>query len=164
MKRKEYFYFIRDIPYRTPIKFEKNNYSCHGKHTILKKLLEKTKAEVRFRICEFYWDDFNIIPGDIKKISHSDKGIHVYLQVKNKHGWVNLDATLDNALSPHFLVNEWDGQCNTMICVRPRLIYSPEKSLEIYNNYDYGKDLEFNHDFYKALNSFFESIRVKNQA
>lgn len=163
MKRVEYFKFVRDIPYRMPSKLERNNYACHGKHTVLKKLLETTKAEVRYRICEFYWDDFRIIPENIMRIPHKKDGIHVYLEMKHKDKWIILDATLDKALEPELPANDWDGKHNTRICVKTRNIYTPEQSIELYKNYDYLKDLQTNQEFYKALNQFFESIREKNR-
>lgn len=163
-KRVEYFKSIRDIPYRIPLAREEPDYCCNGKHRMLKKFLERIGMDVRLRICDMLWSDFDILPKDTMDVPHEDEGRHLYLEVKIYGRWKVLDATIDRGLESILPVNEWDGKRHTRLCVTPRKIYSPEESLYIANEeYDFEKDREINGQFYKELNEWFESIRKKNK-
>lgn len=159
------FKFIRDIPYRIPLSRDEPNHCCEGKHTALYTLLEKTGLEVRPRICDTLWSDFDILPKEIQNIPHENEGRHLYLEVKIDGKWHPIDASLDKGLESVISVLEWDGKTSTGICVKPRHIYSPQESL--YGFYtelsakDFRRDMRKNGKFYKAINDWFETIRKR---
>ena len=62
-----------------------------------------------------------------------------------------------------FYINEWYGNSDTKIAVKPIKIFSPQKSLEIVNNQDNDlitKDLKINGKFYKGFNEWLEKNRI----
>ena len=162
-KRVEYFNLVRDIPYRIPTKFAEKNYSCAGKHKMLKELFEKIGLNVRPRICETKWSLIKQIPENILKISRDDETLHLYLEVVIDDEWKTIDASLDSKLENVFEINKWYGKSDTLICFPPTKIYSPEKSLEVFNSKfdkeDYLKKLEKNYEFYTEFNKWLENIR-----
>lgn len=166
MKRIDYFRYVRDIPFKLHTDFEEVDYSCYGKHKILKKLLESTGLKVRPRVCENLWSDFTLLPNEIMEIPHEDEINHVYLEVKIKNKWYPIDASLDKALEPVIPVTEWDGKKGTSICVNPTALYHPEDTLYIFEEKEdfrlFKKFMKKNEGFYRAINQWFENIRKKD--
>jgi len=162
MKRVDYFNWVRDIPYNIPLTPEEPDHCCLGKHQILEKLLKGAGLEVRPRICESDWDSLSI-PKEILKIPHQSEVYHVYLEVKLRGKWCQIDASLDKGLSKSFPLIEWDGNTSTNLCITPKgKIFSPKESFEIYHdNTDNTPASEIK--FYSALNSWFREIRVGAQ-
>jgi hypothetical protein len=162
-RRVEYFNLVRDIPYRIPTKFAEKNYSCAGKHKMLKELFEKIGLNVRPRICETKWSLIKQIPKNILKISHDDETLHLYLEAFIDDEFKTIDASLESKLENVFEINKWDGKSDTLICFPPTKIYSPEKSLGIFNSKinekDYLERLENNYEFYTEFNSWLDTIR-----
>jgi hypothetical protein len=165
MKKKaiNYFYFIRDIPYKIPLSTKEIDCCCSGKHEALFVLLKSLGLQVRYRVCLFLWSNLNLSP-KLKKIPHENDCTHTYLEIKIKRGWKVLDATWDIGLRRILPVNEWDGKLDTKIAVQPIKIFSLEKSKKIIEDQSerlFRKDLKINGKFYKAFNAWLERARVK---
>lgn len=60
MKQIDYFYFVRDIPYKILISIKETDYCCSGKHEILFELLKSLGLKVRHRVCMFLWSSLNL--------------------------------------------------------------------------------------------------------
>lgn len=163
MNEVDYFYFVRDIPYKIPTSWEEPDYCCSGKHRILLDLLKSLGLQVRYRICLFLWSDLGF-PSKLEEISHDDDCTHTYLEIKIEGNWKVLDATWDIGLEEVFLVNEWDGKSGTKIAVKPIEIFSPMKSREIVEKQTkkaIEEDLKINGKFYEAFNEWLREIRRK---
>jgi hypothetical protein len=165
-KEIDYFYLIRDIPYRIPLYPGDEDDCCNGKHLRLYAHLKEIGLEARFRECTFYWNNLNL-PEKLLKIPHQEECEHIYLEFYNpkREMWLSLDATWDYPLRTVFPINEWDGESATQIAVYPIKMYSvketearlaqdKEKELEIFK-----KDIEISGQFYKAFNEWLEEIR-----
>ena len=164
MKKKaiNYFYFVRDIPYKIPTSIKETDYCCGGKHKILSDLLKSLGLQVRNRVCLFLWNSLDL-PSKFKKISYENDCTHTYLEIKTNNRWEVLDVTWDVGLARVFHINDWDGKSNTEIAVKPIKIFSPQKSEEILNNFEKKeniiKDLKMNGKFYEAFNNWLKEIR-----
>lgn len=156
------FQGVRDIPYRIPLSTEEEDRCCSGKAKKLKELLEQEELQVRYRVCEFKWSDFEKIPSSVSSVPHNDDSTHVYLEVLIDGTWVIVDPTWDKGLSGYFEVADWDGCTDTPIAVKPLAIYDIEKSQRIMveeSKKAIEKDLEINGKFYAAFNEWLDSIR-----
>ncbi len=91
MKQVDYFYFVRDIPYKIPTSIKETDYCCSGKHEILFDLLKSLGLQARYRICLFLWSSLNL-PPKLKKIPHENDCTHTYLEINIKGKWKILDA------------------------------------------------------------------------
>jgi hypothetical protein len=163
MKAVDYFYFVRDIPYKIPTSLKEADHCCSGKHEILFNLLKSSGLEVRYRVCVFLWSSFKL-PSILEKISYEKDSTHTYLEVKIKDKWETLDATWDIGLKKVFPINSWGGKSGTRIAVKPVEIFSPAKSTQIVKNQTkrvIEKDLKLNGKFYKAFNKWLDIIRKK---
>jgi hypothetical protein len=157
------FNSIRDIPYKIPLKWGEQDYCCSGKHIRLLSALLRNGYQARYRVCVFFWSDLNL-PKDLEKVSHDDDSTHVWVELFLNNKWVTVDATWDEGLKEIFTVNDWDGKSNTVIAVKPRKIFSPEKSAEIMadqNKEVIDRDLEKNGKFYEAFNNWLAEVRNK---
>lgn len=161
----DYFKFVRDIPYKISTTLDEPDYSCSGKHKILYQLLSSIKLKVRYRVCEFLWEDVNL-PKKVKKIPHENSCTHTYLEVfVPKRKWVVVDATWDKKLSKNFKINDWGGKNDTPIAVKTTKIYSPETSkkfVESESTKDIENDFKINGAFYEAINNWLEDIRTNS--
>ncbi len=157
MRRIEIFEEVRDTPYRFALTPSETNTSCVGKHKKLKRLLNRAGLEVRPRVCDSSWSTVDL-PEEIRRIPHVDQIYHVYLEVLTRGKWCSVDASLDKDLAPTFPVIEWDGYTSTRLCVPPSKVYSPKVSLDIFNE-TCDQDFDTEHDFYHALNVWFEGLR-----
>ncbi len=54
-KAREYFNYVRDIPYSIPSLYKEPDYCCVGKHKMLSDLLLSLGIKTRFIACEFLW-------------------------------------------------------------------------------------------------------------
>lgn len=161
----DYFNSARDAHYKIPTTLTEEDNCCSGKHKKLHQLLQSINVKVRYRVCEFLWEDVNL-PKEVEKIPHDDACTHTYLEVYNPHKekWVVVDATWDRGLSNVFKINEWDGENDTAIAVKPTKIYSPEESKRFVENEsvdDMKKDLGRNGKFYRAVNTWLETVRIE---
>lgn len=164
-KRIEFFNRVRDIPYKIPLSTSEPDYCCSGKHKILFDLLKSLDLKVRYRVCEFLWNQFDL-PEDVKNIPHEENCTHTYLEayIPENNKWIIVDATWDKGLSDKFMINEWDGMNDTKNAIQPSKIYSPEESekfVRTESKEDTEKDLEINGKFYDAFNKWLESLRRK---
>lgn len=163
MNKVDYFYFVRDIPYKIPTFLGEPDYCCSGKHRILLDLLRNLGLQVRYRVCLFLWSDLGLQPR-LERISHDDDCTHTYLEFKVGENWKVLDATWDVGLAKVFFVNEWNGKSKTKIAVKPIEVFSPMKSRDIVRKQTkkvIEEDLKINRKFYKAFNKWLEKIRTK---
>ena len=156
------FESVRDIPYRIPLSLEEEDNCCSGKHEKLLRILKERGYEVRYRVCVFLWSSLSL-PKDLKKISHSGKSSHIYLEIKLDGVWRILDATWDKGLKGLFHVSEWDGKSNTEIAVKPVKIFSAEETTKVVkmenDEISIKRDLEANGKFYEAFNKWLEKNR-----
>lgn len=158
----ESFKSVRDLPYRIPLTLNEKDVCCSGKHKMLKDLLEEDGFEVRYRVCSFLWSSVEL-PKEVANVAHDNQSTHVYLEVLIDGEWVVVDATWDLGIKNIFYVNEWDGESNTEIAVRPLEIFSPQKSADIMNHMNDEQildDLKVNGEFYKVFNNWLDEQRV----
>lgn len=125
------FQRVRDIPYgvigsRNPLKvLAANKGTCSGKHLLLAGLYRSMGLDVRDMVA------FHKYEGLPRKIQYPEKlrlllqrgdGIpdyHNFIKLSLKGTWVTLDATFEEDLKDHFVVNEWDGRSDTKLSVKP---------------------------------------------
>jgi len=156
------FESIRDIPYKIPLKWGEEDNCCSGKHKQLFDLLRKEGYQVRYRVCVFLWSSLNF-PSKLESIPHDDDCTHTYLEIKLKGAWKTLDATWDKQLNHLFIINNWDGESDTKIAVKPIKIFNPSKSVKIVSNQNEKKingDLKINGKFYNHFNKWLEQNRI----
>jgi ribosomal protein S18 acetylase RimI-like enzyme len=164
----EIFNQVRDIPYRIPLSLDETEGeyggSCLYKVELLKKLLEEKDLKCRYRVCSFLWSELNL-PEAVIKAQHNDNAEHVWLEVLIQNKWVILDPSWDIGLTRIFSINSWDGISDTKPAVKPIEIFDVDTSAAMMKFDDYEgelvKDLAVNSEFYKALNDYFETIRLK---
>ena len=164
----EIFNQVRDIPYRIPLYLDEpegeHGGSCLYKVEVLKKLLEAEGLECRYRIGTFLWSQLNL-PEEVMQAEHNDRGEHVWLEVCINNKWIILDPSWDIGLARIFSINSWDGISDTNIAVKPIEILDVSTSADIMNfdNYEeaFLEDLVINGEFYKALNTYLDQIRLK---
>jgi len=97
--------------------------TCAPKHALLARLCAELRLETRFVYVSFRFDD---MPGDfpleLRRLVHDGvvRG-HAALQLRRRHGWVDVDATFDRPLAAAgFVVTErWDGRTSMPLVVRP---------------------------------------------
>jgi hypothetical protein len=157
----EIFSQIRDIPYRIPLASQETDFSCTGKHKLLKSILEEAGFKVRWRVCTFKWSGIEL-PVEVSETRHDDDSSHAYLEVLIDDDWKTVDATWDAPLSQILPVSEWDGRSGTQVAVKPLSTYSPEKSADIIEGESadvIDKDLERNGELYAAFNDWLERER-----
>ncbi len=133
---------VRDIPYgtigsRDPVKvYRMNRGTCSGKHFLLKELYLALGVEVKDMICFHRYAELprNIdYPPELENLLDGHSGIpdyHNFIKVYVNNRWVTLDATFDKPLENYFVVNEWDGESDTELSVRPIRIWEVEDPLE----------------------------------
>jgi hypothetical protein len=168
-----YFAFVRDIPFRMPLSLGDPDYSCAGKHVILRTLLSSLGLKVRYALCRFSWNSLDISES-LKQIPHEDVN-HVYLEVYDEEHarWMSVDATWDKGLSSKLPVSEWDGRSDTMIAVKPIENLKPIETQEEFDEWldsppsmdewlslPLDSPSKVNGRFYEALNGWVESIRT----
>lgn len=170
----DYFTFVRDTPFRMPLSVGDPDYSCAGKHVVLRTLLSSLGLKVRYALCRFSWNSLDM-PESLKEIPHEDV-THVYLEVyyKEQTRWMSVDATWDKGLAPKLPVSEWDGRSDTIIAVKPieslkpiesqeefdKWLNSPPPSMDEWLSLPLDSPLKVNGKFYEALNKWVESIRT----
>jgi hypothetical protein len=164
----EIFNKVRDIPYRIPIALDeiegKYGGSCLYKVELLKNLLEEKGLKCRYRICSFFWSELSI-PEAVIQVEHNDNAEHVWLEVLIQNKWVILDPSWDIGLAKIFQINIWDGISDAKPAVKSIEIFDIDTSAAMMQFDDYEgelvKDLAINGEFYKELNNYFETIRLK---
>ncbi len=154
------FRTVRDIPYRIPLTSTQADYSCNGKTSLLKMVLEYKRVDVRPRFCEFRWSDMEHLPDDVRDVHHEEECGHVYLEVKIGSRWYVVDPTWDQRVHRVLPVNEWTGETKNMkIAVPPRRIYSPKDSLDVFLEEDTKPEEDPDVPFYAAFNEWLEEVR-----
>jgi len=112
----------------------------------------------------FLWSDLDL-PEDVREIPHKAVCVHRYLEAYNQeqNKWIVVDATWDKRLYPKFKINEWDGKSDTELAVKPVKIYDEIRSQELVEikPEQIIEDLKINGEFYKAVNKWLETIRLK---
>ena len=88
------FESVRDMPLKFPDNGKEDDFTCWGKHRILKSLLDSSDFETRCRICEFLWSEQKI-PKRILGIPHYDKDYHLFLEVKINNNWIQKPDVLN---------------------------------------------------------------------
>ncbi len=167
-KRKEFFRFIRDIPYKIALLEDEQDYCCSTKSTMLSALFEKNGLETRQIICKFDWRDTPLPPDILSLPYNPDDTTHQYFQVfiPETSKWVNCDPTWDVGLkSLGFKVAEWDGLSDTELAVNPTHIYSASESSNMINGIFQDRALisahmDFHRDYYYAINRWMASGRL----
>ena len=155
-KAREYFRFVRDIPYGLP------GYDCYAKNSVLRVLLESSSFKVRFAVCEFYWKDLKL-PQKILAVPHEEKCTHTFLEVKSGQKWLKVDATWDSGLKDVLEIANWDGKSDTLVAVPAIKFYSQEKSqkqviLEASEEF-LKRDWKANGKFYQAFSDWLAKRR-----
>ena len=145
------------MPLQFPDNGKEDDFTCWGKHRILKSLLDSNDFSTRFRVCEFLWSEQKI-PKRILGIPHYDKDYHLFLEVKIYNNWVIVDCTNDSKL-PDF--NKWDCKSNCKIAVKQKNILPVEEGDEIIakQKQRFMKYFEQNKNFYAAMNKWLDSER-----
>lgn len=153
---------VRDIPYKIPVSLKEEDFCCSGKAKSLKNILEKADYKVRYRVCSFSWTSMNL-PEKLLKVSHEEITTHVYLEIFVNNKWLIMDATWDPDLKSVFIVNQWNGQNNTIaVPVIERFsLKQSQKIMENENEEEILKDLKINGKFYQAFNNWLKEIRKK---
>ncbi len=157
LKAVNFFTQIRDIPFRLPeIPDDPKDASCWSKHLRLNGLYVQSGYKTRFRVCEFSWKDQKI-PEKIKLMDHAEVG-HLVLEINMYGKWTLLDCTNDPGLPVY---NEWDGESDCVIQNVHSRMLSPEKSIELVNDYENtGKQIiEMKSGFHRQLNRYFSRLR-----
>ncbi|MEA3429695.1 MAG: hypothetical protein U9R08_00320 [Nanoarchaeota archaeon] len=153
------FNSVRDLTYHCPESKDDVDHRCWGKHRILYDKLNKAGYKVRYRVCEFRWDELKI-PKNVSDKAPKELDVHLYLEIKLDNKWINLDCSNDPTLKKY---NEWDGKSDTELQVKCRKILSPKESAKIeeYDKTNYKKIIKKYHELYTALNKFLDKIRQK---
>ncbi len=157
MKTIEIFNSVRDLTYHCPESKKDVDHRCWGKHRILYDKLRKAGYQVRYRVCEFRWDELKI-PKEIFEKAPKELDFHLYLEIEQNGSWVILDCSNDKTLGKY---NKWDGKSDTELQVKCKKVLSPEESAKIerYDRENYDKILKDYHELYVALNKFVDKIR-----
>lgn len=155
----EIFNSVRDVPYHCSESKKDVDYSCWGKHRLLYDKLKRAGYTVRYRVCEFRWDELKF-PKEISKKAPKKTDFHLYLEIELDGKWIILDCSNDKALGRY---NEWDGKSDTEFQVKCKRILSPEESAKIEksNRENYDKTLEEYHELCVAINKFLDKIRKR---
>lgn len=158
------FNSIRDIPYRLPVtkkELKEQDYTCMGKNKMLFDAF-KDYYPVRFRFCEFFWNEQNL-PHDIfAKFNKELKDHHCYLELFLNNRWITLDASIDSGVKAIINVNEWDGENDTSISIHYRRIIPyncPQHQQIEQEKFDIEKrwnDIKNNCEFCKEVNHLYE--------
>jgi hypothetical protein len=133
------------------------DYRCWGKNRVLYDKIKKAGFDVRFKVCDFNWNEQRF-PPEIISLAPSKQDKHLFLEINLKNKWIVLDASNDSKL-PSF--NKWDGNSDCKIEVKYSNILSPEESviLEKQERKQFKETFEKNKEFYKAINIFLGKIR-----
>jgi hypothetical protein len=122
---------VRDIPYgvidsRDPLKvLAANKGTCSGKHLLLAGLYRSMGLLVKDMVAFHKYQDLprkTRYPDKLKLLLQRGNGVpdyHNFITLSLKGTWVTLDATFEEDLKDHFVVNEWDGRGDTKLSVRP---------------------------------------------
>jgi hypothetical protein len=160
------FNLVRDIPYNIPLKNSDIGYACHGKSVLLYDLLRTYGYTVRFRACNFRWDE-NIRNESITRLIKKNDAQHTYVEIKVKNNWCVLDASFDTGLKKRLPVNYWDGKTDTKLQVKQYKILTVKESDKILKTVrDPILDVKMhkkNYELYKMLNSIYTNIRAKSK-
>lgn len=159
MKAIDIFNSVRDITYHCPESRSDVDHRCWGKHRILFDKLKKAGYNVRYRVCEFRWDELDI-PKEISDKAPKELDFHLYLEIELDKRWIILDCSNDKALGRY---NEWDGISDTKLQVKCKKTLSFEDSAKIeeHDKKTYDKILKDYHELFVALNSFLKKVRKK---
>ncbi|HLC84968.1 MAG TPA: hypothetical protein VJH22_04200 [Candidatus Nanoarchaeia archaeon] len=151
------FNSVRDLPYHCPESKDDHDHRCWGKHRILFKKLKELGCHVRYRVCEFSWDDLRL-PKEIVKLSPKKLDYHLYVEVQLDGKWIALDCSDDSGLPSY---TNWDGKSDTELAVKCRRVLSPEESatIEEFDRKNYASIIAEYHDLYTAINKFLNKIR-----
>ena len=158
----EYFKFVRDIPYKKPLSVHEPDYTCRGKHIVLKALLSSLGLKVRYAFCEWRWSSLDL-PKPLKALPHEDRVGHVYLEVYNKQQkrWMIVDATWDKKLGSKLPISEWDGKNDTVIAVKPtKMLRKKADNLERRSEARWKEPMKAEGQFVEAFNRWLEGIRA----
>lgn len=118
------FEYVRDIPYaysnNTPEEVVVQRIGdCRGKSRLLAELLETQGIQARFVVAQYKLMPF---PDEVRFIP-SQLDYHHVTEFCIGEKWVLVDPTYDPALNAlGFVINEWDGETETDMCVRPLAI------------------------------------------
>lgn len=158
----EYFRFVRDIPFRIPVSTIEPDFTCVGKHVVLRTLLSSLGFKVRYAFCEWLWSNLDL-PESLKTIPHDDRIGHVYLEVfsKEQKRWIIVDATWDKRLDSKLPISDWDGKSDTVIAVKPtKMLRERADKLEKPSEAQWMEFMKANGQFVEAFNRWLESIRA----
>ena len=155
MKLIEIFNSVRDLPYHCPESKEDIDHRCWEKHRILYSKLKRLGYNVRYRVCEFKWNEMNL-PKEVSDKAPKNTDYHLYLEVEINGKWIKVDCSYDSKLG----LVKWDGKTDTKICVKCLMTLSPEESekIEEFDMKNYDKIIEEYHELYVALNKFLEKL------
>lgn len=159
------FNSVRDIPYRIPLtksEIIKKDHSCVGKSKMLFDLF-KSAYPVRYRACNFFWQDLGFPKDILKKLKTKEVSRHYYIEIFLNRDWITLDSSLDKNLSKLISINNWDGFNSTDISLKYVKILSPkqsrQKTEEDFNPETRIRDIKLNYTFFKEVNMLYEKIR-----
>jgi transglutaminase-like putative cysteine protease len=129
------FQRVRDIPYgvigsRDPVKvLEVNKGTCSGKHLLLTALYRVMGLNVKDMVALHKYENLprNVeYPEELKVILKRGDGIpdyHNFVKLYVNGNWLTLDATFEERLKGYFVVNDWNGTCDTALSVKPVTIW-----------------------------------------
>ncbi len=160
------FQFVRDIPYHIGLNDADANYNCVSKAEMLGQMLAGIGIKSRPIICTFDWTE-TPLPADLLAMPRDPGETHQFLQVfvPRTKQWVNVDPTWDKKLtSAGFAIAEWNGQTDTILAVKPHVIYSPNDTLRVMaeeNNPDIAAKHMVKHTpFYNGINQWLQKQRA----
>ena len=164
-QRIAFFNFIRDIPYHIGLNDDDRNYNCVTKSEMLGQMLQGLGLKTRPIYCTFDWTE-TPLPEDLLNLPRDPGETHQFLQVFNPRtkNWMNVDPTWDKTLQKvGFPIAQWDGKSDTILAVKPHLIYSPEETLRVMaeeNDPDISKQRIDKHTpFYRSINEWLQRHR-----
>ena len=120
---------VRDIPFAfaphvdTSTLIATGAGTCAPKHALLAEVYARLGLETRFVYVTFRFDDMpGELPPPLREAIHDGvvRG-HAALQVRRRHGWIDVDATFDAPLArAGFVVTrDWDGRSSMPLVVTP---------------------------------------------
>ena len=154
------FMAARDVPFYIGLTDTETTHNCVTKSDRLANDLHDLGLKTRQILCTFDWTE-TALPQHILDLPRDPGETHLFLQIfiPETNSWINCDPTWDNALKPAgFPIAEWDGLNDTILAVKPHVIYSPEESITLLNDEndpdESVKHMQMHHDFYHAINEW----------
>lgn len=155
------FIGVLDTPFLLSTAPGEPDYSCAGKHAILKFRLESLGYSTRYRVGAFNWSTLRLSL-EVFTIPHKNESIYSFLEVFINNDWLPIEATWDKAIGRVLPCNDWNGTSATPISVRVTSLFTPDESLRIMTQNSTQKpmgDISLNSRFYSGINAWLDQVR-----